>query len=124
MDLSELGSEIKDFTAQANSRLLAIEQKITAPNGGGGGSGDGTDIARAICESQEYKSFIQNNGRSTGRIPVGSFFTKTTIVNAPKSAASSALHPSGHPRPRTTVDYDRGSDAPHSHNIEFDRVHE
>jgi HK97 family phage major capsid protein len=82
MDLSELGSEIKDFTAQANSRLLAIEQKITAPNGGGGGSGDGTDIARAICESQEYKSFIQNNGRSTGRIPVGSFFTKTTIVNA------------------------------------------
>jgi HK97 family phage major capsid protein len=81
-DLATIGNEIKSFTEQANARLLAIEQKITAPGGGGFGNGDSTDISRAIVESQAYKSFVAENGRTTGRIPVGSFYTKSTIVNA------------------------------------------
>ena len=80
MDLSELGTEIKDFTAQANSRLLSIEQKITAPNAGGGDFGGG-DIGRTVAESAEFKSFQQSNGRTTGRIKVGSFH-KSNLINA------------------------------------------
>ena len=89
-DLAALGGEIKEFTevasrrmAENNARLIAIEQKLTAPTGGLlGGSGEPNDVARTITESAQYKSFVENNGRSTGRIPVGSFYTKSTIVNA------------------------------------------
>ena len=88
-DLAAIGGEIKEFTevasrrmAEADARLLSIEQRITAPCGGLESSGDPNDVARTITESAQYKSFVENNGRSTGRIPVGSFYTKSTIVNA------------------------------------------
>jgi HK97 family phage major capsid protein len=89
-DFGTLANELKDFTSKAhntlevqNARLMAIEQKMTAPVGGEDfGSAGPADIARTITQSHEYKSFVENNGRTTGRIPVGSFYTKTTLVNA------------------------------------------
>jgi HK97 family phage major capsid protein len=82
-DLDSISEDLKKFTSTADLRLRAIEQKMTAPTGMLGSGADGVnDVARTITESPEYKSFVENNGRSTGRIPVGSFYTKSTIVNA------------------------------------------
>ena len=79
MDLSELGSELKSFTQQANSRLLAMEQKITAPGASLGEGGE--DIGSTVIQSAEFKAFSGTNRRSTGPISVGSFH-KTNLVNA------------------------------------------
>jgi HK97 family phage major capsid protein len=79
MDLSELGSEIKDFTAQANSRLLAIEQRLTAPDASLGEGGE--DLGAKVIASAEFKSFAGTNRKSTGPISVGSFH-KSNLINA------------------------------------------
>jgi HK97 family phage major capsid protein len=89
-DLTALGGEIKEFTevasrrmAETNARLIAIEQRITAPTGGLlDGSGGGTnDIGYTVIDSPQYKSFAAGNGGRSGRIQIGSFH-KTAIVNA------------------------------------------
>ncbi len=65
--------------AEANARFLAIEQKLTAPR-----SGDVTEyktVGDKVAESEAFKSMAKNFKRS-GPIEVGSFHTKTAIVNA------------------------------------------
>jgi HK97 family phage major capsid protein len=82
-DLTALGEELKSFLStgrEYGSRLLAIEQKITAPNGGGG-SGDGEDIGSTVIQSAEFKAFSGTNRKSTGPISVGSFH-KSNLINA------------------------------------------
>jgi len=88
MELNDLSVEIKAFTDTAsykideqNARLLAIEQKLTAPRGGGSDSDDPNDIGRTVANSAQFKSFKEGNQGRTGRITVGNFH-KTTIVNA------------------------------------------
>jgi HK97 family phage major capsid protein len=89
-DLDALANELKDFTSKAqttletqNARLQSIEQKLTAPGlGGGGDYGSDNDIGRKLIESEGYKNLASNNGRTTGRISVGSFYQrKATIVS-------------------------------------------
>jgi HK97 family phage major capsid protein len=84
-----MATELKDFTQKAhhtlegqNSRLVAIEQKLTAPVGTIGFGNGPNDIARTIIESEAFKSLVGTNKRRSDRISGGTFATKTTIVNA------------------------------------------
>jgi HK97 family phage major capsid protein len=72
--LEKLG---KDFST-TNARLIAIEQKLTAPTNNGGG--EFKTIGQQLVESDGYKA-VKSGAKSTGRIEVGSFH-KTAIVNA------------------------------------------
>lgn len=72
--LEKLG---KDFST-TNARLIAIEQKLTAPTGGP--SGENKSIGQMMVESDGFKA-LQSGSRSTGRVNVGSFH-KTAVVNA------------------------------------------
>ncbi len=87
MELNDLSRELKEFTetaankiAEQNARLLQMEQKMCAPNAGGGENQN--DIGSVVTNSAQFKSFKDGNYGKTGRIPVGSFHTKTTVVNA------------------------------------------
>jgi len=73
--LDKLG---EDFS-KTNARLMAIEQKLTAPNGGGDGN-QTKSIGEQMIESDGYKA-LKSGSRSTGRVTVGSFH-KTAVVNA------------------------------------------
>ena len=84
--LSTMGGELKNFTSQATEklpqvdlRLLAMEQKLTAPRGGDG-SGDLQSIGDKIIESEAFKNFQAGGHRSTGKIKIGS--VKTALVNS------------------------------------------
>jgi HK97 family phage major capsid protein len=86
-DLSALAEEVKSFTDKAhntlevqNSRLLAIEQAITTRGDGGGDSAD--DIGAKVIRSEEFKSFCGSNRKASGQITVGSFHTKSNLINA------------------------------------------
>ena len=91
MESAELGSiaeSVKSFTeatkgtlAEQSARLLAIEQKMTAPRGGpGGDDGSNSSIGQQVAESPQFKAMLQNNSRRSGAIPVTGL--KATIVNA------------------------------------------
>ncbi len=73
---------LKNFTSKADARLLAIEQKMTAPSGMLGSGAGVSDIARKIIDSEQFKSFVGTNKRRSERIDVGSFFDTKTLVNA------------------------------------------
>jgi HK97 family phage major capsid protein len=87
-DLSALSTEVKSFTDKAhntlevqNARLLSIEQALTAPRGNIGG-GDSGDIGSKVINSEEWKSFAGTNRKTSGQISVGSFGTKSNLINA------------------------------------------
>jgi HK97 family phage major capsid protein len=94
LDLTALGAELKGFTTDAKAtlekldndrketgaRLLAIEQKMTAPRGGGDGGDYGPSVGQMLIESEGFKA-LRTGARSTGQIRIGSFH-KTAIVNA------------------------------------------
>jgi HK97 family phage major capsid protein len=82
MDLDSISNDLKDFTSKADARLLAIEQKMTAPSGMLGSGTGGSNIARKIIDSEQFKSFVGTNKRRSERIEVGSFFETKTLVNA------------------------------------------
>lgn len=63
---------------EAKARLLAIEQKLVAP---GGGQEQPKSMGEMFTSSENYKSLMAGNSRS-GKVNVGSFNQKTTIVNA------------------------------------------
>jgi HK97 family phage major capsid protein len=87
-ELSSIAESVKTFTeatkgtlAEQSARLFAIEQKMTAPNGGLGRYGDGGEsIGALVANSDGYKA-LARGARSTGAISVGNFH-KTAIVNA------------------------------------------
>ncbi len=87
-DLATLGTELKDFTTKASgkiaeqaARLLTVEQALTAPRGSGGGD-FGEDIGSKVIRSQEWKDFAGSNRKASGQINVGSFHTKSNLINA------------------------------------------
>jgi HK97 family phage major capsid protein len=60
-------------------RIVQLEQKgIRSPSLGGRPA---DDLGRTIVESSQYKNFVENGPRESGKIKVGSFF-KTALVNA------------------------------------------
>jgi HK97 family phage major capsid protein len=88
-DFSALATELKDFTSKAhntleiqNARLVAIEQKLTGPGWHGGDFAATEDVGNKLVQSDGYKNLASNNGRTTGRISVGTFYQrKSTIVS-------------------------------------------
>lgn len=72
--LDKLGTQ----HAEVSSRLLAIEQKMAAPNGGGGD--EMKSVGQRVIESEAFKSLPGR--QSTGKIDVGSLEAKATLVNA------------------------------------------
>jgi len=74
--LEKLGEQHKETSA----RLLAIEQKMTAPNHGGGE--EVKTVGQKVVESDGFKS-LKAGGNSTGKINVGSIYeSKTNLINA------------------------------------------
>jgi HK97 family phage major capsid protein len=66
--------------AETSARLLAIEQKMTAPNGGD--QGEVKSVGQKVVESDGFKS-MKAGGNSTGKINVGSVYeSKTNLINA------------------------------------------
>jgi HK97 family phage major capsid protein len=80
--LAGIETGLQQFILEQKSRMLAIEQRVTAPGGGAYGGGDLNDIGRTVAESEEFKAFATGNGKTSGRITVPGFHTKTVIVNA------------------------------------------
>jgi HK97 family phage major capsid protein len=86
-ELSSIAESVKAFTdatkgtlAEQSARLLAIEQKMTAPHGGPGGDGSNLSIGQQVAESPQFKAMLQNNSPRSGVIPITGL--KATIVNA------------------------------------------
>jgi HK97 family phage major capsid protein len=87
-ELNSISQSVKDFTdatkgtlGEQSARLLAIEQKMTAPRGGpGGDDGSNSSIGQQVADSPQFKAMLQNNSRRSGAIPITGL--KTTIVNA------------------------------------------
>lgn len=67
--------------SEASARLLAVEQKITAP-GGGGGASESKSIGEKFVESDQFKAMAAAGAQNSGQVKVGSLHQKTTIVNA------------------------------------------
>lgn len=66
--------------SEASIRLLSIEQKLVAPNPGGGG---GTkSIGEMFTDSDQYKAMAASKGSACGQVNVGAIHQKATIVNA------------------------------------------
>lgn len=86
--LDSIATQTKDFVdknetllQEHKARLLAIEQKLVAP-GGGGDPGGGIDIGSQVIASDGFKS-LQAGARVSGQIKVGRFHqVKTNIINA------------------------------------------
>ena len=92
-DISDLNEQFKQFSSKAlgkidgyeesmkefSSRLLAMEQKRVSRNDGGDLGGD---VGRKVVESERFKSFVASNGRRSGPIEIGSFYTKTDLLNS------------------------------------------
>jgi HK97 family phage major capsid protein len=82
-DLQVIADSVKEFTdvtsgkiAEQSARLMAIEQKITAPHGYH--SDESTlSIGHQVANSPQVKAMLANNAVRSGRIEV-----KTAIVNA------------------------------------------
>jgi HK97 family phage major capsid protein len=80
--LAGIETGLQQFVLEQKSRILAIEQKLTAPGGISYGGGELNDIGRKLIESDGYKNLTGNNAKTTGRIPVGTFYErKSTIVS-------------------------------------------
>jgi HK97 family phage major capsid protein len=85
-DLDSIAESVRTFTdattnnqKETAARLLAIEQKMTAPRGGDFGGGQ-QSIGELLVASEGFKA-LQKGARNTGQIAVGSFH-KTALVNA------------------------------------------
>lgn len=63
---------------EAKARLLAIEQKMVAPSGG---AEYAKTMGEMFVQSEQYKS-LMNGAKHSGKVNIGSFNQKTTIVNA------------------------------------------
>ena len=88
-DLSALATELKSFTDKAhttietqNARLLAIEQHVTAGQISKAFGGGNDDLGYKVISSDQFKSFLGTNRKTTGQISVGSLQTKANLVNA------------------------------------------
>ena len=72
--LEKLGTDWKETSA----RLLAIEQKLTAP--GGGGQDLPKSVGELFIQSEGFKA-VQNGANRSGQVKIGALH-KTAIVNA------------------------------------------
>lgn len=75
-----LGKQETSLGEQA-ARLMAIEQKLTAPGGRPGPDADENSIGQMLIKSDGFKA-LKAGSRSTGAISVGALHRKDGIINA------------------------------------------
>ena len=82
-DLAAIAESVESFTTatsntlgEVKSRLLAIEQHVTAPRGGYNSDESTPSIGHQVANSPQVKAMLANNATRSGRIEV-----KTAIVN-------------------------------------------
>jgi HK97 family phage major capsid protein len=87
MSLDTMENDLRSFCSrhtkamnEAEARLLCLEQRATAPNGGGFSAGS-ESIGAIVANSEGYKA-LASGARKTGAINVGNIHAKTAIVNA------------------------------------------
>jgi HK97 family phage major capsid protein len=74
--LEKLGTQHTEVAA----RLLTIEQKLTAPNAGGGN--ETKSMGEIVTESDQFKN-LQAGANSSGKIKIGSTYNlKANLINA------------------------------------------
>ena len=86
--VNTLGTKVSDLIAQHKSanvetgeRLHAVEQMLSKPTMGGfGGDNETKSIGEIVTSHAQCKAFLEQGMRNSGRIPVTSFFRKSTIV--------------------------------------------
>ena len=77
----ELIAQHKSANAETNERLTQVEQRLsksTVTNFGG--DHETKSIGETVTEHEQCKAFLEQGMRSSGRIPVTTFFKKTAIV--------------------------------------------
>ncbi len=80
--LVSIEGEIRNFIQKHNSRMLAVEQKLTSPGGGHRMSGSDETIGALLTASDGFKAF-KGGLKSSGQVQVGHFHKDAlAIVNA------------------------------------------
>lgn len=80
--VSDLIAQHKSVNAETSERLHEIETRLSKSTVGGfGGDHETKSIGELVTEHEQCKAFLEQGQRSSGRIPVTSFFTKTAIVS-------------------------------------------
>jgi HK97 family phage major capsid protein len=81
-EVHELIEKTKSTNVETSERLTAVEQRLSKSTVYAGGDGDQPQsIGAKVIEAEQFKAFIAQGQRNSGRIPVGSFFpTKSTIL--------------------------------------------
>jgi HK97 family phage major capsid protein len=81
-EVHELIEKTKSANVETSERLTAVEQRLSKSTVSGfGGDHEVKSIGEIVTEHEQCKAFLAQGQRSSGRIPVTSFFTKTAIVS-------------------------------------------
>jgi HK97 family phage major capsid protein len=82
-DVHAFIKEHKSETIETNERLTQVEQRLSKSTVyANGGDDQPQSIGAKVIEAEQFKAFIAQGQRNSGRIPVGSFFpTKSTILS-------------------------------------------
>src|SRR6185312_4996099 len=79
--LSDVSAEVKTRFSESDSRLQAIEDKLSKGIGGGA-QPETKSLGTIVVESEEFKDFISRGRDRSGRIAIPGGFHKTAIINA------------------------------------------
>ncbi len=80
-DVHAFIKEHKSETIETNERLTQVEQRLSKSTVyANGGAGEIKSLGELVTEHDQFKSFLAEGRRSSGRIPITSFFKKTAIV--------------------------------------------
>jgi HK97 family phage major capsid protein len=84
--LGSIENDLKSFigrndkgSSEIKARLLCLEQRATAPNGGPSFGGSGESLGDQVVNSDQFRSMKQSNARKSGTITLSN---KTAILNA------------------------------------------
>jgi HK97 family phage major capsid protein len=80
-EVHELIAQHKSANVETNERLTAVEQRLSKSTVTGFGGDEVKSIGEIVTEHEQCKAFLSQGQRNSGRIPVKSFFRKTSIVS-------------------------------------------
>lgn len=81
-EVHELIEKSKTANVEMGERLTQVEQRLSKSTVyANGGAGETKSLGELVIEHDQCKSFLAEGRRSSGRIPITSFFKKTAIVS-------------------------------------------
>jgi HK97 family phage major capsid protein len=80
-DLGEFATGAKGKILEQDERLSQIEQRLSRGSGAGMGTLEEKSVGERVTSHAQCKAFLEQGMRSSGRIPITSFFTKSAIVS-------------------------------------------